>query len=139
MRALCVVLTAILFAGCSREEARLAESGSSDFRAVALEFTKALATRDYDGAYAMTSRDFQSGMSKDQMQAAFEAIVPLDWGAVGPIETGETLASWPGKQPADLGWVYVSIGGDVYSEALIVIVALEDGNARIREVEFGRP
>jgi hypothetical protein len=49
------------------------------------------------------------------------------------------MTSWPGKQPADLGWAFVSIGGDVYSEAVIVVVTSENGEARIREVEFGRP
>jgi hypothetical protein len=73
------------------------------------------------------------------MQAAFEAIVPTDWGPIGPIETGETLANWPGRQPSDLGWVYVSLGGDVYSEAVIAVVTMEDGEPRIREAEFGRP
>jgi hypothetical protein len=106
---------------------------------VALKFTNALAARDYAGAHAMTSRAYRSAMSVDELKAAFEAIVPTDWGAIGPIETGETLGNWPGRQPSDLGWVYVSIGGDVYSEAVIVIVTLEDGQARIREVEFGRP
>jgi len=49
------------------------------------------------------------------------------------------MATWPGKQPADIGWAYVSIGGEVYSEAITVVVTSESGEAKIREVEFGRP
>jgi hypothetical protein len=49
------------------------------------------------------------------------------------------MESWPGHESGDLGWAYVSIGGDVYSEAVTVVVALEDGESRIRSVEFGRP
>lgn len=110
-----------------------------DWERTALTFTKALASRDYGSAYALTSREYQQRSGLEAMRAGFEAIVPLDWGPVDPIEVGETMEDWPGKRPQDLGWVYVSIGGDVYSEAVIVVVAREDGALRIREVEFGRP
>jgi hypothetical protein len=68
-----------------------------------------------------------------------EAIVPTDWGAIGPVTVVQTMTQWPAKQPSDLGWVYVSIGGDVYSEAVIAIITLENGRPKVREVEFGRP
>ena len=112
---------------------------ASDYRQVALEFAKALATRQYASAYAMTSREYQQESTLDQLRANFEAIVPSDWGAADPIEVGQTMTEWPGLRPSDLGWVYVSIGGEVYSEALTVVVTLDDGAARIRAVEFGRP
>lgn len=112
---------------------------TTDYRQVAVEFTNALAARQYDNAYAMTSQGYRRRSTVDQLRAAFEAIVPADWGAMGPIEAGQALTNWSGKQPSDLGWVYVSIGGDVYSEAVIVVVMSENGEAKIREVEFGRP
>ena len=116
--------------------ARVVRSGQGK---IALEFARSLAARDYESAHAMTSRSFQAVTSPGQLKNAFESIVPLDWGPVEPVELGETMTSWPGKQATDLGWVYVSIGGDVYSEAVSVIVMSENGSARIREVEFGRP
>jgi putative lipase involved disintegration of autophagic bodies len=58
---------------------------------------------------------------------------------VGPVEVGVTMETWPDKQPSDVGWAYVSIGGEVYSEAVIVVVALESDTLRIRTVEVGRP
>jgi hypothetical protein len=116
-------------------------SGGSagDYKRVALAFVEALATRDYDVAYALTSRDYRDSTSLKALQAAFETIVPVDWKAVGPIEVGETMEDWPGKEPSDVGWAYVSVGGDVYSEAIVVIVTLEEGELRVRTVEFGRP
>jgi hypothetical protein len=129
----------MLFSACSKEEASVTSGSASDYRQVALEFTKALAARQYDKAYAMTSQGYLRRSTVDQLRAAFEAIVPTDWGAMGPIESGQTLTNWSGKQSSDLGWVYVSIGGDVYSEAVMVVVTSENGEARIREVEFGRP
>jgi hypothetical protein len=116
-------------------------SGGSagDYKRVGLAFAKALASRDYDVAYALTSRDFRHHTSLKALQAAFESIVPVDWKTVGPIEVGETMEDWAGKGPSDVAWAYLSVGGDVYSEAVTVVIALEEGELRVRTVEFGRP
>ncbi|BBA33937.1 uncharacterized protein sS8_1983 [Methylocaldum marinum] len=111
----------------------------SDYRQIALEFAEALAAREYPRAYEMTSQGFRQKKSVSQLQAGFEAIVPSDWGDISSISVDQTMTSWPGKQASDLGWAYVSIGGSVYSEAVTVVVALENGEAKIHEVEFGRP
>lgn len=116
-------------------------SGGSagDYEKVALGFTNALATRNYGAAYALTSNEYRDSTSVEAMQAAFEAIVPTDWKTIGPVEVGETMEDWPGRTPSDVGWAYVSVGGDVYSEAVTVVVTLEGGALRVRTVEFGRP
>jgi hypothetical protein len=124
---------------CSREESGPSSGGTPDFRRVALEFAESLAARDYAKAHAMTAEAYRARTTVDQLGAAFEAIVPRDWDPAGPIEVGETMTAWPEKQPGDLGSAYVGIGGEVYSEAIMVVVALEHGAARIRQVEFGRP
>ena len=135
------ILVVSLISGCSRGELPVAKTSGFDHREVALEFTKALTERDYDRAYAMTSHDYQRRTSVEQLRTAFEAIVPTDWGAIGPVTVVRTMTQWqlPDKQPSDLGRVYVSIGGDVYSEAVIAIITLENGQPKVREVEFGRP
>jgi hypothetical protein len=117
----------------------VANTSGFDYREVAVQFTKALTERDYDRAYAMASQDYQRRISVERLRTAFEAIVPTDWGAIGPVTVVQTMTQWPAKQPSDLGWVYVSIGGDVYSEAVIAIITLENGRPKVREVEFGRP
>ena len=106
---------------------------------VAFAFARALAARDYATAYAMGSSDYQRRLTLEQMRASFEAIVPPDWGAAGSVDVGHTMEDWPGKQASDVGWAYVSIGGDVYSEAITVIVTEENGALKVRDVEFGRP
>lgn len=111
----------------------------ADYREVALAFTRSLAARDYAKAHAMMSEAFRGRMTVDELRSAFERVVPLDFGPIGAIAVGETMTSWPDKQRGDLGWAYVSIGGDVASEAVIVVVTSENGAARIREAEFGRP
>lgn len=117
----------------------MSSGNASEYRQVALQFTKSLAAGEYSAAYAMTSQEYRERITVDQMRAAFEAIIPSDWGTIGPIEVGETMTSWPSKQPSDLGWAYVSIGGDVYSEAVIIVVTVEHGVPKVREVDFGRP
>jgi hypothetical protein len=132
-------VVAIAFAGCSKEETKMPSGDTSDYQQIALEFTKLLAAREYPKAYAMTSQEYRKRTTAEQMRTAFENIVPTDWGQIGPIEVGQTMTSWPGKRPEDTGWAYVSIGGDVYSEAITVVVTSESGESKIREVEFGRP
>jgi hypothetical protein len=136
------LVTAVLVSGCEpkrQEEPRMTVTNAREYKQVALEFTRALASRNYPAAYAMTSRRYRSRVSLEQMRALFEQIVPQDWGTVGPIEVGETMEQWPGKQPPDVGWAYVSIGGDVYSEAVTVVLTQENSEMKVGEVEFGRP
>ncbi|MCK6460149.1 MAG: hypothetical protein L6Q95_09680 [Planctomycetes bacterium] len=126
-----------LAAACSREQP--APVNAPDHRPLARAFAEALAARDYASAHAMMAAELRKRMTVDRLRAAFEAIVPPDGGPVGPIEVGETMTAWPERQPSDLGWAYVSIGGETFSEALTVVVALEKGEARVRDVQFGRP
>ena len=112
---------------------------TTDYTAVAVAFVQALTTRDYAAAYAMTSRAYQRATSLEAMQTAFDALVPAEFGSVSSVETGLTMETWPDKQDADAGWVYVSIGGDVYSEAVTVVVTMDDGSLKVRAAEFGRP
>ena len=139
MNVVSLLVAAMSFAACSKEEPKMPSGNTSDYRQVALEFTRSLAAREYPKAYALTSQEYRKQLTVDQVRTRFEAIVPTDWGAMGPIEVGETMTTWPGKQPSDLGWAYVSIGGKVFSEAVTVVVTSENGLPRIRQVEFGRP
>jgi hypothetical protein len=114
-------------------------SDVGEVQEISLTFTKALADRDYAAAYSMTSEEFKSRYSMDQLREDFETIVPTDWGTVGPIGVGEVMQEWPTKRKSDVAWVYVYIGGDVYSEAVTVVLSTEGGALKIREVEYGRP
>ena len=49
------------------------------------------------------------------------------------------MEDWPDKQPGDLAWVYVSLQGESFSEAVTVVLADTKRGARIRELEWGRP
>jgi hypothetical protein len=108
-------------------------------RDAALSFATHLADRAYEAAYALTALDYRQAVSLETLRAEFEEMIPDDWGEVGPVAVEHTMTDWPDKQDADLLWVYVSIGGDVYSEAVTLVVTSEGGEPRIRQVELGRP
>jgi hypothetical protein len=49
------------------------------------------------------------------------------------------MQDWPGRKPTDAGWVYVSVGGDMCSEAITIVVTREDDELKVCTAEFGRP
>lgn len=110
-----------------------------DYASVAVNFARALTNRDFESAYAMTSSDFQRRVPLEEMRAGFEALLPAEFGDVTSVDIGLTMDSWPDKEPSDVAWVYVSIGGDVYSEAVTVVVTMENDSLKVRDVAFGRP
>ena len=109
---------------------------------IALRFAQDLAQRNYALAYTFTSQEYQQHMSLNAVRETFECIIPEDWGAVTSIQVvGDVLQDWPDKQPTDIGWVYVSLEGEVYpySEGLFILIAQEGELLKIRDIEFGRP
>lgn len=108
--------------------------------ALAFQFTSLLLDRRYAGAHALLTAGLQESLSVEQLTEQFESSVDLDWqdGVVFP-PMFENPANLPDAEPGDLGWYYVPIGGDVYSEAVTVIVGEYGGRLSIRELEIGRP
>jgi hypothetical protein len=133
------LVLATFASGCSNGEVRMSGESAEDYKKVASGFTNALATRNYAAAYALTSTEYRDSTSLEAMQAAFEAIVPADWKTTGPVEVGQTMEDWPGRKPSDVGWAYVTVGGDTFSEAVTVVVTREKDALRVRTAEFGRP
>lgn len=126
----------LLALGCSQQESSMSLQNAKD---TALKFSNLMSSRNYSDAYEMTSKKFKNDFSLTELQENFEDMIPSDWGEVSPIEVGESMTEWPAKEPSDIAWVYVILGGDVYSEALILILTDEDDSIKIRNIEFGRP
>ena len=102
-------------------------------KTLALEFARSLAKRDYRRAYNMLSLDAQSQLTEDGLREQFESMIPPDWGDVDPIELEENPA-W------DEVFLYVVLGGEVYSEAIIVNSFASDNEIpKIDSFQFGRP
>jgi hypothetical protein len=102
-------------------------------KALALEFARSLSMRSYEKAYGMLSANLQSLMSLNDVREQFESMIPLDWGEVDPLELNENPA-WDEK------FLYVVLGGDVYSEAIVINSFITDGTVvKINSFDFGRP
>jgi len=107
----------------------------------ASRFTTALADGDYGAAYKMLSPEMQEKYTEDDLSKSFEEMVEYGDSRAKVDGFVETLEDWPDKNSGDIGWgwVYVSVSGDDYAEAVTVIVsAVEDGMA-ISSIEWGRP
>jgi hypothetical protein len=102
-------------------------------KALALDFARALAAKDHARAHGVLSVAARSRTTVDALQADFEAMIPTDFGEINSIELLENPA-WDGM------FVYVVLGGPVYSEAVMVkAFTSEDGAPKIDRFQFGRP
>lgn len=110
-----------------------------DYAAKAKEFAEALVANNYDAAFEMLSSSLKPKLTAAELQSRFTEMT--EYGEGRPRVDGhvQTMEDWPGKQPSDVGWAYVSISGDDFAEAVTVVVNYEDDAMKIREVEWGRP
>lgn len=100
-------------------------------KAIAALFARCMVNRDYQAALELCSEELKSAMNVKGLGEEFEAIVPLDWGEVDSITVEENDA---------FPFVYITLAGDVFSEAIIVhSFTNENEQARIASFELGRP
>lgn len=102
-------------------------------KTLAVTFARTLAAKDYEQAYGMLSQGARSRITREALRADFEAMIPPEFGEVNLIELLEL------PEAAEL-FVYVALGGEVYSEAVMVeAFTAEDGAPKIDRFQFGRP
>jgi hypothetical protein len=104
---------------------------------VALQFAQSLVARNFADAQAMLTPELRSLHSAAALQTQFEGMISNWQGMpVTEVETINVLDEWPDRQANDIGWAYVSIGGDRFNEAVAVVVT---DAGLIRSIEWGRP
>ena len=100
-------------------------------KSLAIEFARALSKREYNEAHAMCSQELRTQINVDRLREEFEDMTPLDWGVIDPIELDES---------GDYPFVYVLLGGDMYSEAIIIdSFSIENNQVKVGRYKFGRP
>ena len=100
-------------------------------KATALSFAHKLAARDDKAALELCSEEINLGLYEKSLREEFETIVPLDLAKVDSIEF-EGNGAFP--------FVYITLAGNVYSEAIIVhAFCAENGQTKIASFELGRP
>ena len=138
------VLAILLLAACSSDRhptssPTVTEEMSVNYPKFASRFAMALTDGEYEVAHEMLSPDMQQKHTADALGKKFEAMVKYGGSPAKVDGFIETLEDWPDKEPGDVGWVYVSVSGDDYAEAVIVIVSANDGGMSISSIEWGRP
>ena len=106
---------------------------------VAEQFGQALAKEDYPGAHALLSRELRQTYSPDALKQRVTRMTTYAPGPIREVELMEAVDDWPAKRDGDVAWVYVALTGDSFTEAVTLVLTAEDGDIRIRDIEWGRP
>ena len=109
------------------------------FAKLAENFARALVALDFSSAHALLSPGFQSVVGPDQLRSNYEEMVDYGGGPATEALLITTMEDWPDRQSNDLGWAYVAIVGEGFSEAVTVIVEEQEHGPCIRHLEWGRP
>lgn len=112
------------------------------YEATAVNFAQALADARWEDARSMLDAELQNDFPVQKLASTFEAM--YRGYAEGPVTSVHfdpefSMENWPAKQSGDVGWVYVSVLGNGFVEAVTVVVANSSGRLAIREIEWGRP
>lgn len=104
-------------------------------------FAQSIVNGEYATAHTMLSKTLRREVRPQDLASRYKEMIEYGEGPPDLIEVinVDSMDGWPSKQGRDVGWAYVAICGDGYSEAISVVVAEEDGREVIREVEWGRP
>jgi len=106
---------------------------------IAFEFASALVNGNYSTAYNLLSETQKKERSPDSLKEEYENMIEYGEGPVNHIEAMNELTEWPSKESNDVGWAYVALASDDFSEAVAVVVCNENNQLKIREIEWGRP
>lgn len=108
-------------------------------RLTGLTFAEHLVSGRYQQAHQLLARELAPAWTPEKLGARFREMVGDGAGPIVVPGHTEHLARWPDRREKDHGWIYVSITGTGFAEAVTVVVTDEGGAARIRQLEWGRP
>jgi hypothetical protein len=111
----------------------------ADVIETAAAFVHAISTGDTDTAHKMLSHQLASDVAASELLAEFEALAEDMGGVTGIGQPMVILETWPEMPEEDRAIVYVSLEGDVFSEAITVTVSEYDHALVISSIEWGRP
>ncbi len=106
---------------------------------VAEQFGNAVAKGDFAQAHEFLTEQAQKTYSPAAMEQAVKNMTAYAEGPIQEVEVTGKLDSWPDKLPGDVGWVYVALTGESFTEAVTVVLANTANGIRVRWLEWGRP
>lgn len=110
-----------------------------NYKDFAAQFGSALTEKDFALAHSMLCQSLQEKLSIENLKQEFESMISYGEGLSENVDVMEAFEDWPAKQQNDIGWAYVAITGQDFSEAVSLTISYENGQARVREIEWGRP
>jgi hypothetical protein len=118
----------------------MGEERMPEFTEVAHQFAAALVQGDYGVAQSLLSDSLKDIYTPAKLQQLYTEMLAYTDGALAEAtEVVTTMTEWPTKQAEDIGWAYVAINGQIFSEGVAVTVINEGGQPRIRDLVWGRP
>src|SRR5262245_6245687 len=105
---------------------------------IAEQFGRSIAQGNYAAAHSLLSDAARGSNSPDDLKQAVEQMIAIGDGPIMDVAIVNecVLENWPAKQDNDVGYVYVALTGNGFCEAVIVTLAREAGEIRIRELEW---
>lgn len=138
-----MVLFAVFASACSESgEAPVTEPTFTDERTTVetgKRFATALTSGAWSEARAMLAKGLQAQYTDSALAQHYSQMIEYGGGSARVDGYVLFMDTWATRQLRDIGWVYVSLSGEGYAEAVTVVVTDEDGAPRIREIEWGRP
>jgi len=113
-----------------------------DLAKLALKFAGDLKNERFESAHAQLTQANRLMWSSSSLQKQYEEMISYGDGPTLHlnVEVTDDMKDWLSeKRKEDLGWVYVSMRGEDFSEAVALIFTEENGEPKIREIEWGRP
>lgn len=117
------------------------EASNTPVGKLGFEFASAIVAGDFSAAHAMLSNALKQELRPQDLSSSYDAMIEYGDGPPDLIEVIQVddMEGWKSKQKGDIGWTYVAICGDGYSEAVSVVIAEEAAGPVIRMIEWGRP
>lgn len=103
-----------------------------------LQFVKHLTNGKFEDARSMLSNQLRESLTTEDLAAVMRQLKSEQFVKMDEPWVLSSIERWPDKLADDFGIAYVQIGGDG-NEAIIVILTRENGEMKVRHVEWGRP
>ena len=107
----------------------------------AQEFGNLIAQENCSAAHRLLTREAQTVWTVEEMKRNSEHMRSYAPGPFTDMQVMDEymLEKWPAMKNGDVANIYIALSGIGFCEAVSVIVSVEGGNLRIRDLEWGRP
>ena len=103
------------------------------------DFAWRLVRSDWKGAHALLNQTLRKQLSAAKLRDNYTDMTSYAETAFSDVEAQPPENNMPDMTDSDVAWVYVAISSEDANEAVTLMICREDGDLRVRDVEWGRP